>query len=54
MFLVGYVSTYLSQSIYFIGQYKEMNQAKNQVSTILLSKVKGMGSSELNFLRHRS
>jgi hypothetical protein len=28
MFLVGYVSAYLSQTVYFIGQYKEMNQVK--------------------------
>jgi hypothetical protein len=34
-FLVGYVSTYLSQSVYFIGQFKGMNQAK-YTSAILL------------------
>jgi hypothetical protein len=28
MFLVGNVSTYLSQSVYFIGQYKEKTQVK--------------------------
>jgi hypothetical protein len=28
MFLMGNVSTYLSQGFYFIGQYKEMNQVK--------------------------
>jgi hypothetical protein len=28
MFLVGYMSAYLNQSVYFIGQYKEMNQVK--------------------------
>jgi hypothetical protein len=27
-FLVGYVSTYLSWSVYFIGQYKEKTQVK--------------------------
>jgi hypothetical protein len=27
-FLVGDVSTYLSQSVYFIGQYKEKTQVK--------------------------
>jgi hypothetical protein len=28
LFLVGYMSAYLSQSVYFIGQYKEMTQVK--------------------------
>jgi hypothetical protein len=28
MFLVGKVSAFLSQSIYFIGQYKEKTQVK--------------------------
>jgi hypothetical protein len=29
------VRTYLSQSVYFIGQYKEKSQVKNQAITIL-------------------
>jgi hypothetical protein len=28
MFLVGNVSAYLSQNVYFIGQYKEKTQVK--------------------------
>jgi hypothetical protein len=35
MFPVGYMSTYLSQSVYFIGQYKEMNQIKIKVQQFL-------------------
>jgi DNA mismatch repair protein MutH len=50
-FLVGNVSTCLSQSIYFIGQYKEKAQVKNQASTVLWYKVKGMRSGALIFLR---
>jgi hypothetical protein len=33
--LVGYVSTYPSQGVYFIGQYKGMNQVE-YTSAILL------------------
>jgi hypothetical protein len=33
MLLVGYVSAYLSKSVYFIGQHKEMNQAKSSLHT---------------------
>jgi hypothetical protein len=35
MFLVGYVSTYPSQSVYFIGQYKEINQVKFKLQQFL-------------------
>jgi hypothetical protein len=35
MFLVGYMNAYLSQSVYFIGQHKGMNQVK-YTSAILL------------------
>jgi hypothetical protein len=28
MLLVGYVSAYLSQNVYFVGQYKEMTHVK--------------------------
>jgi hypothetical protein len=34
-FLVGYVSAYLIQSGYFIGQYKEMNQVKIKLQQFL-------------------
>jgi hypothetical protein len=33
--LVGYVSTYLSQSIYFIGQYKKKTQVKIKLQQFL-------------------
>jgi hypothetical protein len=35
MFLVGYLSAYLSQSVYFIGQYKEMTQIKMKLQQFL-------------------
>jgi hypothetical protein len=31
----GYMSAYLSQSVYFIGQYKEMNQVKMKLQQFL-------------------
>jgi hypothetical protein len=35
MFLVGNVTAYLSQSVYFIGQYKEMSQIKIKLQQFL-------------------
>jgi hypothetical protein len=34
-FLVGYMGTYLSQSVYFTGQYKEMTQVKIKLQQFL-------------------
>jgi hypothetical protein len=36
MHLVGNVSTYLSQSVYFIGQYKEKTQVKIKLQQFLI------------------
>jgi hypothetical protein len=35
MFLMGKVSAYLSQSVYFIGQYKEKTQVKIKLQQLL-------------------
>jgi hypothetical protein len=51
MFLVEYVSAYLSQSVYFIGQYKKKDSDKNQISTILCYNVKEMSVGGIIFLR---
>jgi hypothetical protein len=36
MFLMGNVSTNLSQSVYFIGQYKEKTQVKIKLQQFLI------------------
>jgi hypothetical protein len=51
MFLMGNVSTYLSQSVYFIRSVQGKDSGKNQALTILRSKVKGMRFGGLIFLR---
>jgi hypothetical protein len=43
MFLVGNVSVDLSQSVYFIGQYKEMTQVKIKLQQFLDLRWKEVG-----------
>jgi hypothetical protein len=47
---MGNVSTYLSQSVYFIGQYKEKTQVKINFSNSLIQE-KGMRFGGLIFLK---